>query len=167
MSGHWFDGLASRSVQIMFLSLSILGLVQGQEADELLGTVIQESSASEMDWIEGCGTDILELRGQIPVDRNQAKIERHIRICRTYCDPPSGGCDLLKTETSCDCLKCNMHCLKHGSYVADCIMEPQQTLCSRFHDQIGNETCDVDCNGARGKSVLWILALLSLLSLWV
>jgi len=122
-----------------------------------------------MDWFFGCADADLELRGQIAADLDVEKFHRHVGFCLGHCDPPEGGCTLLKAENDCNCLKCMMHCLNKGSYSDSCIDTHQTEVCEIARMKIFelDETkrkCDVDCSAARGSAVLGPLATVGIIA---
>mmetsp|Transcript_17830 Transcript_17830/g.56201 ORF Transcript_17830/g.56201 Transcript_17830/m.56201 type:complete len:145 (-) Transcript_17830:274-708(-) len=103
------------------------------------------------DWYVGCAQDDLENRGQVAVDLDVAKLKRHVRLCLDDCTPPSEGCTLDTVPLGCDCLKCMMYCLKHGSYAFECLNKEQEQLCNATRQRMGgHKACDVDCSHAQG-----------------
>lgn len=118
------------------------------------------------DWVDGCGLEDTELRGQIAADLDQKKLRKHLAICLSHCGPPS--CSFKLAESNCDCLNCAMFCLMRGSYVGPCQTNLTYQLCTTYQKVIEakeDSICEVDCNYATSLQALGAAFLLPLVLL--
>merc|ERR1712032_905674 len=119
-----------------------------------------EAAPGKVYWFDGCGLADNETRGEIAADLDHKKLKRHVKICLGHCNVPKKGCELTEEHmvvekdskipagmSDCDCLKCMMFCLHHGSYVDECATDYQISTCNKLKKNSTIQgVCDVDCS---------------------